>query len=94
MDTTRNILFHHELGLGPDYVDYDRRITYSTLAKQALKSRITNETLSEEMRILYVALTRARERLIITGAVKDLDKEIKTGNTPLLLRIRNCQSIK
>ena len=77
MDTTRNILFHHELGLGPDYVDYDRRITYSTLAKQALKSRITNETLSEEMRILYVALTRARERLIITGAVKDLDKEIK-----------------
>jgi ATP-dependent helicase/nuclease subunit A len=76
-DTTRNILFHHELGLGPDYVDYDRRITYSTLAKQALKSRITNETLSEEMRILYVALTRARERLIITGAVKDLDKEMK-----------------
>lgn len=77
MDTTRNILFHHELGLGPDYVDYDRRITYSTLAKQALKSRIIKETLSEEMRILYVALTRARERLIITGAVKDLDREIK-----------------
>ena len=77
MDTTRNILFHHELGLGPDYVDYDRRITYSTLAKQALKSRIIKETLSEEMRILYVALTRARERLIITGAVKDLYREIQ-----------------
>ncbi|NLY60673.1 MAG: helicase-exonuclease AddAB subunit AddA [Clostridiales bacterium] len=77
MDTTRNILFHQDLGLGPDYVDYDRRITYSTLAKQALKNRITAETLSEEMRILYVGLTRARERLIITGAVKDLDKEIR-----------------
>ena len=76
MDTTRNILFHHDLGLGPDYVDYDRRIIYSTLAKESLKHRITLETLSEEMRILYVALTRARERLIITGAVKDLRREV------------------
>ncbi|NLJ67386.1 MAG: helicase-exonuclease AddAB subunit AddA [Clostridiales bacterium] len=76
MDTTRNILFHHDLGLGPDYVDFDRRIIYSTLAKESLKHRITLETLSEEMRILYVALTRARERLIITGAVKDLEREV------------------
>lgn len=77
MDTTQSILFHQDLGLGPDYVDYDRRIIYSTLAKQALKYKITMETLSEEMRILYVALTRARERLIITGAVKDLGREVK-----------------
>ena len=83
MDTTRSILFHQDLGLGPDYVDYDRRITYSTLAKQALKYKITMETLSEEMRILYVALTRARERLIITGAVKDLRREVKGWATAL-----------
>ncbi|HZJ82943.1 MAG TPA: helicase-exonuclease AddAB subunit AddA, partial [Clostridia bacterium] len=78
MDTTRNILFHQDLGLGPDYVDCHRRTTYATLAKQALKYKITLETLSEEMRILYVAMTRARERLIISGGVKDLEKEIKS----------------
>ncbi len=83
MDTTRSILFHQDLGLGPDYVDYDRRITYSTLAKQALRSKITLETLSEEMRILYVALTRAREKLIITGAVKDLVREVKRWSEAL-----------
>lgn len=85
-DTTKNILFHHDLGLGPDYVDYDKRIFYSTLAKQALKYRITMETLSEEMRILYVALTRARERLIITGAVKDLEREIRNWSYALAIR--------
>ncbi|NLI59931.1 MAG: helicase-exonuclease AddAB subunit AddA [Clostridiales bacterium] len=86
MDTAQNILLHQDLGLGPDYVDYDRRIIYSTLAKQALKHKITNETLSEEMRILYVALTRARERLFISGAVKDLNQEIRKWTAALTIK--------
>lgn len=71
-DTTNHILFHHELGIGPDYVDFKRRISYPTVFKNAIKKKIKFETLSEEMRILYVALTRAKEKLIIMGAVKDI----------------------
>lgn len=72
MDMNRSILFHGELGLGPDYVDSDRRISYPTVVKQVLKRKIKIETLSEEMRILYVAFTRAKEKLIITGMVKNI----------------------
>lgn len=73
-DLNNNILYHEELGLGPDLVDLNRRISYSTLAKEAIKQRIKLETLSEEMRILYVAFTRAKEKLIISGAVSNLEK--------------------
>jgi len=75
-DMNRSILLHQDLGFGPDYVDYRKRIAYPSAAKQAIRSRIKNESLSEEMRILYVALTRAREKLIITGSVKNLDKSL------------------
>lgn len=75
-DTTKSILLHHELGIGPDFIDHKRRIWYPTIFKQALKYKIKLESLSEEMRILYVAFTRAKEKLIITGAVKDMAKSI------------------
>ncbi len=74
MDANRNILFHQELGFGPDYVDYERRISYPTLPKQVIRRKLKAETLSEEMRILYVAFTRAKEKLIITGTVRDTAK--------------------
>lgn len=74
MDMNRSVLFHGELGLGPDYVDSDRRIAYPTVIKQVLKKKLKLETLSEEMRILYVAFTRAKEKLIITGMVNDIEK--------------------
>lgn len=73
-DLTKAILFHYELGIGPDYVDYHRRISYPTIFKNAIKNKIYLESLSEEMRILYVALTRAKEKLIITGSTNDLEK--------------------
>ncbi|NLM20260.1 MAG: helicase-exonuclease AddAB subunit AddA, partial [Peptococcaceae bacterium] len=73
-DLNKNILYHQSLGLGPDVVDYERRIAYPSQAKLAIREKLKIETLSEEMRILYVALTRAREKLIITGAVKDAAK--------------------
>lgn len=74
MDMTRSILYHQKLGYGPNYVDHKRRISYATIAKNALKKKIRLESLSEEMRILYVAFTRAKEKLIITGLVKDIEK--------------------
>ena len=72
MDFKKDMLYHHELGFGPQLVDVDRRISYPSIAKEALKYKMNLENLSEEMRILYVALTRAKEKLILTGTVKDI----------------------
>lgn len=82
-DTARSILLHQDLGFGPDFVDSLRRFSYPTLPKQALKLKIKLETLSEEMRILYVAFTRAREKLIITGSVKDGQKALERWKSAL-----------
>ncbi len=76
MDLNSDILFHHELGLGPDYVDPKRRISYPTVIKQAIKRKMKLESYSEEMRVLYVAFTRAKEKIIITGTVSDADKAL------------------
>lgn len=77
MDLNNQILYHDDLGFGPDYVNLNKRISYSTLPKEAIKKKIRLETLSEEMRILYVAFTRAKEKLIITGSVRDIDKTVE-----------------
>lgn len=77
MDLNKNILYHDDLGLGPDYIDLDKRFSINTLAKDAIKKKIKFETLSEEMRILYVACTRAKEKLIVTGSVRDAEKSIE-----------------
>ncbi len=73
-DVSKPILLHYDLGIGPDYVNFKRRIAYPTIFKNAIKKKIKIESLSEEMRILYVAATRAKEKLIIIGAVNDLAK--------------------
>lgn len=75
-DIRKNVLYHQQLGLGPEYVDLEKRISYPTIIKQIIKKKIKIETLSEEMRILYVAFTRAKEKLIITGMVNNLDNNI------------------
>ena len=76
-DLNNKILLHPEIGIGVKYIDYDRQIEYDTLSKQAMKNQIMLETLSEEMRVLYVALTRAKEKLIVTGySTKDKQKEL------------------
>lgn len=76
-DLHQPILLHQDLGLGPDFIDYERRIAYVTAPKLAVKNKIMMETLSEEMRILYVALTRAKEKLILTGTIKDIESHAK-----------------
>ncbi len=57
------------------YIDYEKQVQYDTLSKAAIRNKTLTETLSEEMRILYVALTRAKEKLIITGIKKDFTKQ-------------------
>lgn len=76
-DLNQNILLHQDIGFGPKVIDYERKIEYNTLAKEAIRIKLLNETISEEMRLLYVALTRAKEKLIITGYDKDLEKSMK-----------------
>lgn len=76
-DLNESILIHQDLGLGPKYIDSDRRIEYPTLAKEAIRLKLETEMISEEMRVLYVALTRAKEKLIITGVTKNFEKELK-----------------
>ena len=80
MDLNQNVLLHQELGIGAKYIDYNMQIQYDTLTKSAIRNKMFTETLSEEMRILYVALTRAKEKLIITGLSKNYEKELAKMN--------------
>ncbi|WP_035267985.1 helicase-exonuclease AddAB subunit AddA [Desulfitibacter alkalitolerans] len=75
-DLNKDILLHKKFGLGPELVDSKLRFKLPTLAKVAIKKKIHRESLAEEMRILYVALTRAKEKLILVGSAKTPGKTI------------------
>jgi ATP-dependent helicase/nuclease subunit A len=83
MDTNESMLIHSELGLGPRYFNADKRTRGDTLARAALSERIRQDTLSEEMRMLYVAVTRARERLIIVGTVSNFEDKVSRWSLPI-----------
>ncbi len=93
-DLNSNLLLHQKIGIGPQYINYDKRIEYSTSAKDAIKIVIKEETISEEMRILYVALTRAKEKLIITGTMKDYKKELEDKKEILKIYSSNSEDGK
>ena len=77
-DTRASVLVHPALGLGPKCTDLEHGVEYPTIARQAIAAQLLTETLSEEMRLLYVAMTRAKERLVITGTVRDIGKTVST----------------
>ncbi len=91
-DLNSNLLLHQKLGIGPQYINYEKMIEYSTSAKDAIKIIIKEETISEEMRILYVALTRAKEKLIITGTSNDYLKDIEKKKE--ILKVYNSKNGK
>ena len=68
-DTTASVVIHSDLGLGIDAIDLERRTKSPTLLKKVIQNEIGLENLGEELRVLYVALTRAKEKLILTGTV-------------------------
>ncbi len=74
--TRAQVLCDQDLGLGLAAVDEVNRVRYPTIAKRAIAAKITADSLSEEMRVLYVALTRARDRLIMTYASQTLEKDL------------------
>lgn len=77
-DLNAKFILQKELGLGMNYVHAAYRTTNSTLLKETIKRKEREELISEELRILYVALTRAREKLILVGKVKDAQKTIES----------------
>ena len=79
MDFQSSVLVHPQLGLGPVCVDAQRHIQYPTIARQALERTLRREAKAEELRVLYVAMTRAKEKLVMVhtqanagGRVADL----------------------
>ena len=73
----QQILSDKDLGLGLSVADRDTRTRYPSIAKSAISVKTAAEGLSEEMRVLYVAMTRARDRLIMTYAQKNLGDHLK-----------------
>ncbi len=69
-DLKRPVLFHPELGVGPKGLDRERMVEYPTLARQAVARQLEREMMAEELRLLYVAMTRAKEKLILSIAAR------------------------
>ena len=76
-DLEKNILLHQEMGFGAKYFDYEKRLRYPTLTHTAVAEVLKRELLSEEMRVLYVAMTRAKEKLILCGGVNHLSNALR-----------------
>ncbi len=69
-DLRNNIVLHAEYGVGPEYIDINQRTKVPTLLKKVIQKKIHVENLGEELRVLYVAMTRAKEKLILSGYLK------------------------
>lgn len=75
-DETREVLFDRELGISCKYLDLENRVKYQPLMQNIFKTKIHKLLLSEEMRLLYVALTRTKEKLYLIGTTDDFLKEL------------------
>lgn len=76
MDLKKTYMLDKELGFAAKYVNAEKRISYPSLPQLAFKRKKKLEMLSEEMRVLYVALTRAKEKLYLIGSVKSAEKQL------------------
>lgn len=84
-DVYGKILIDPELGIGTDYLNLESRLKAATLKKNVMRRKMELENLGEELRVLYVALTRAREKLIMTGTDRHLEKTlVKVAQVPLV----------
>lgn len=73
-DVSGGMIADMDMGIGVDYVDSELRVRSNTLKKTAVALKIRHDILGEELRVLYVAMTRAKEKLILTALVPSLDK--------------------
>ncbi len=77
MDLQKPVLVHPQLGLGPLCIDLDRHIRYPTIAREAVSGILSRESRSEEMRVLYVGMTRAKKKLILTASMAAASRRLK-----------------
>jgi len=75
MDARKSVVIHPEYGIGADYVDLETHTKVPTVLKKFLQKDLTAETVAEELRVLYVAMTRASEKLIMTGFLEHMDEK-------------------
>jgi ATP-dependent helicase/nuclease subunit A len=73
-DIRSSIVLHATLGVGPEYIDDKLRTRIPTLLKKVIQKKVQIENMGEELRVLYVAMTRAREKLIMTGYLKSMEE--------------------
>ena len=93
MDTRGDIMIHKKLGIGAKYTERAERIKRPSIASQVIAQRIKNENTAEEVRLLYVAFTRAKEKLILTAAVKDIAKREQAWRMGQATQhVYNCKS--
>ena len=85
-DARSSVVLHARLGVGLDAVDVETRTKSPSIVKRVIQKEETLDSLGEELRVLYVALTRAKEKLVITGTVSNLEKKLAGCE-----RIRNRQ---
>ncbi len=76
-DVRGRVVLHPEFGIGCDYIDTEKRTRRATIAKRAIQQQTAMENLGEELRVLYVAMTRAKEKLILTGGTADLQNKLE-----------------
>jgi len=79
-DERESFLIHKSLGFGPQAIDPEAGVAYPTLPQLAIRRRLRAEALAEEMRVLYVALTRAKEKLVLVGTAKSLPDRLAAWN--------------
>ena len=79
-DVHASVILDGDLGIGMDYTDPVRRVRAKTLRKQIISKKLREDLLSEELRLLYVAMTRAREKVIMTAEVEKADELLARSN--------------
>lgn len=93
-DTSRALIVDVDLGIGTDYVNPVQRIKSKTFRKNVLSAKLKQDNLAEELRVLYVAMTRAKEKLIMTGVVEEpqvyLETEREMGGEMTYTRLTNA----
>lgn len=77
MSLTGKVLIHPSLGLGVPVLDLGQRVRYPSFIQQAVRYQLSQDSLAEELRILYVALTRAKEKLLLYGSAADLNRALE-----------------
>ena len=77
-DIRQILVTDSDLGVGTDCVDYEERLRSKTLSKNIIVQKQLMDSLAEEIRVLYVAFTRAREKLILSGVVNDIEKKLSS----------------